>query len=89
MPRTRASVSASRWMTANVSSREWSSTISHSHSTAELRHRLREPRVQRLEVGGFVERRREDREHRRSRHALARRACSDATTRSCSSSVIW
>ena len=30
---------------------------------SELRHRLREPRVQRLEVGGFVERRREDREH--------------------------
>jgi hypothetical protein len=33
-PRTRRSVAASRWMTANVSSREWSSTISHSQSTS-------------------------------------------------------
>ena len=61
---------------------------------AQLRHRLRETRVQGLEVGGFVERRRENGDHQdpidpstRSgrRHGLL----SDATTRCCSSSVIW
>ena len=57
----------------------------------QLRHRLREPRVERLEVGGFVERRGENGDHQDPIDpSAALRACvSDATTRCCSSLVIW
>jgi hypothetical protein len=86
MPRTRPSSSASRSVTANVSSLEWSSTMTHSQAipgvVGETVERLREPGVERLEVASLVECRRDDRDRHRQALSTAVITCS------CSSAVI-